>query len=111
MGIYSEQVKMNFNIKAIYRQAALFGLPTPTEDGCDYMLYFTAADVKQWVDFVYDRNNLIDINGELEFIGRILDTHATNYIHNASQDAPESPSSLRKDYLRKATKSYRFYFC
>jgi len=110
MGMYSEVIKCDLSLKYVWAVAEEFGLPRPREDEHKgHAMHFRADDIRKWYDRAEEhlRHDMCDPH--LFHIATVLRTHALDYLNVAMRNAPNS-GMKRKNYLRKATRRYRFLF-
>jgi hypothetical protein len=73
-------------------------------------MHFRAEDVRKWHERAEEhlRHDMCDPH--LFYIARILHTHAIHYLNKVSRETSLSYGLERKNYFRKMTRKYRFYF-
>lgn len=112
MGQRSEAIKMDLPLRYVWTVALEFGLPTPREDEHKRgdAVHFTADDIRKWQDRAEEhlRHDMCDPH--LFLIATVLHTHARDYIGKVSIECSLPYGLKRKNYLRKMTRKYRFYF-
>ena len=112
MAMYSEVIKCDLSLKYVYAVALEFGLPKPRENEHKqgHAMHFTADDIRKWVDRADEHMRHDMCDPHLWYIASLLRTHAVDYIGRISTETSLPYGLERKNYLRKMTRKYRFYF-
>ncbi len=106
MGMYSNICKVTFGWKWFWRVAKVHNLPTGRiPDNTDYVRQLNVTEVRLWVNAAEETPDR-----ELYFMAQCMYRHALDYLNEAVKAAPEGPHSVRKRFLQRASKKYRFTF-